>query len=79
MHEAYAFWTGTDSKRKLPIEIDVSKIALKMPVKCADRKTRQIVTLDAAEEKGCDLFDRDDLLAEYGDEEFANLFDCDFR
>lgn len=78
LHEAYAFWTGTDSKRKLPIEIDVSKIALKMPVKCADRKTRQIVTLDAAEEKGCDLFDRDDLLAEYGDEEFANLFDCDF-
>lgn len=27
----YAFWTGTDSKRKLPIEIDVSKAALKMP------------------------------------------------
>ena len=78
LHEAYAFWTGTDSKRKLPIEIDVSKVALKMPVKCADRKTRQIVTLDSAEAKGCDLFDRDDLLAEYGDEEYANLFDCDF-
>lgn len=78
LHEAYAFWTGTDSKRKLPIEIDVSKVALKLPLKCADRKTRQIVTLDDAEAKGCDLFDRDDLLAEYGDEEFANLFDCDF-
>lgn len=78
LHEAYAFWTGTDSKRKLPIEIDVSKVALKMPVKCADRKTRQIVTLDDAEAKGCDLFDREDLLAEYGDEEFANLFDGEF-
>ncbi|AMW79738.1 terminase [Acinetobacter sp. TGL-Y2] len=78
LHEAYAFWTGTDSKRKLPIEIDVSKVALKLPLKCADRKTRQIVTLDDAEAKGCDLFDRDDLFAEYGDEEFANLFDCDF-
>lgn len=78
LHEAYAFWTGTDSKRKLPIEIDVSKAALKMPVLCADRKTRQIVTLDDAEAKGCDLFDREDLLAEYGDEEFANLFDGEF-
>lgn len=78
LHEAYTFWTGKDSKRKLPIEIDVSKAALKAPVKCADRKTRQIVTLTDAEEKGCDLFDREDLLAEYGDEEFANLFDCEF-
>lgn len=78
LHEAYAFWKGTDSKRKLPIEIDVSKVALKNPVKCADRKTRQIVTLDDAEAKGCDLFDRDDLLAEYGDDEYANLFDCEF-
>lgn len=78
LHEAYSFWNGTDSKRKLPIEIDVSKDALKLPVKCADRKTRQIVTLDDAEAKGCDLFDRDDLLAEYGDEEFENLFNCEF-
>ena len=78
LHEAYAFWKGTDSKRKLPIEIDVSKVALKNPVKCADRKTRQIVTLDDAEAKGCDLFDRDDLFAEYGDDEYANLFDCEF-
>ena len=78
LHEAYAFWNGKDSKRKLPIEIDVSKAALKNPVKCADRKTRQIVTLDDAEAKGCDLFDRDDLIAEYGDDEYANLFDCEF-
>lgn len=78
LHEAYTFWTGKDSKRKLPIEIDVSKQALKVPVKCVDRKTRQIVTLADAEAKGCDLFDIDDLLAEYGDEEFANLFDCEF-
>jgi len=46
LHEAFTFWTGKDSKRKLPIEIDVSKVALKTPVKCADRKTRHILQAD---------------------------------
>lgn len=78
LHEAYGFWKGTDGKRKLPIDIDVSKAALKLPVKCADRKTRQIVTLADAEEKGCDLFDREELEAEYSDDEISNLFDCEF-
>lgn len=78
LHEAYKFWTGTDSGRKLPIEIDVSKAALKMPVKCVDGKTRQIVTLSDAEDKGCDLFDRQKLLNQYGDDEFSNLYDCEF-
>lgn len=78
LHEAYPFWAGTDGKRKNPIEIDITHVALKKPVKCHDRKTRQIVTLDDAEAAGYDRFDREDLLAEYSDDEYANLFDGKF-
>lgn len=78
LHDAYKFWTGTDGERKLPIEIDVSKAALKMPVKGADDITRQIVTLADAEAKGCNLFNREKLLKRYGEEEYANLYDCEF-
>lgn len=78
MHEAYQFWAGTDGKRKTPIEIDISKIALQRAVKCADRKTRIIVPLSEAERRGYDRFDREDLEAEYADDEFANLFECEF-
>ena len=78
LHESYAFWAGKDGKRKLAIEIDISKAALKRPTPCADRRTRQIVTLDDAEAAGCNLFDREDLLAEYSDDEYANLFNCEF-
>lgn len=78
LHDAYKFWTGTDGERKLPIEIDVSKAALKMPVKGPDDITRQIVTLADAEAKGCNLFNREKLLRRYGEEEYANLYDCEF-
>jgi hypothetical protein len=49
-----------------------------MPVKGADDITRQIVTLADAEAKGCNLFNREKLLRRYGDEEYANLYDCEF-
>lgn len=78
LHEAYPFWAGTDGKRKNPIEIDISKAALKRPVKCSDRKTRLIVTLSEAEKRGYDRFDREDLEAEYADDEFQNLFEAEF-
>lgn len=78
LHEAYPFWAGTDGKRKNPIEIDITHAALKKPVKCVDRKTRHIVTLDDAEAAGYDRFDREDLMAEYSDDEYANLFDAKF-
>lgn len=78
LHEAYAFWTGTDGERKLPFEIDVSHQALKKPVKCVDRKTRQIVTLDDAEAAGYDKFNRDDLVFENSDDEFANKYLAQF-
>lgn len=78
LHEAFQFWAGTDGKRKNPVEIDISKAALKNPTKCADRKTRLIVTLSEAEKRGYDRFDREDLEAEYADDEFLNLFECEF-
>lgn len=78
LHESYAFWAGKDGKRKLALEIDVSKSALKRPTPCADGRTRQIVTLDDAEAAGCDLFNREQLMLEYSDDEFSNLFDCEF-
>jgi len=76
LHEAYKFWAGTDSNR--PVEIDVSHEALKTPQVGPDKRTRQVVTLDDAESKGCDLFDRDELEHEYSEEEFQNLFNCVF-
>lgn len=78
LHESYAFWAGKDGKRKRTLEIDVSKAALKRPTACTDGKTRQIVSLDDAEAAGCDLFNRQNLLDEYSDDEFENLFNCEF-
>lgn len=78
LHQAYAFWAGTDGKRKLPVEIDISKAGLKKPTRGADRKTRLIVTLTEAERRGYDRFSREDLEAEYSEDEFANLFECEF-
>lgn len=78
LHQAYPFWAGTDGNRKNPIEIDISKAALKTAKRCADRRTRLIVTLTEAEIRGFDRFDREDLEAEYPDDEFMNLFECEF-
>lgn len=78
LHQAYEFWAGTDGKRKKQTEIDISKVALQKPTKGADRRTRQIVTLTDAERRGYDRFSREDLEAEYSEDEFANLFECEF-
>lgn len=78
LHEAYPFWAGTDGNRKNPVEIDISHAALKKPVMCVDDKTRQIVTLDDAEAAGYDRFDRKRLRSQYADDEWENLFNCQF-
>lgn len=78
LHDSYPFWAGTDGKRKLALEILISHEALKRPVKGADRRTRQIVTLHDAIARGCNLFDLEELLAEYSDDEIENLFMCMF-
>lgn len=81
-HEAYPFWTGEriNKRRKKAdrIEIDTSHSALKDGALCGDRQWKQIVTVYDAQEGGCDLFDIEDLRFEYSDDEFANLFGCEF-
>ena len=81
-HEAYDFWTGAEFNRARPKverrEFDVSWPALKDGAVGPDRVWRQIVTLEDAERKGCNLFDIEDLRARKPADEFANLYMCEF-
>ena len=81
-HEAYNFWTGERFNKGKPtaqhIKIDVSHNALQQGRLCEDRLWRQIVTILDAEERGCNLFDLDELRLEYAAEAFQNLLMCEF-
>lgn len=81
-HEAYPFWTGAErNKGRVKgdhLHIDVSHAALRGGIRGADRKWRDIVTIEDAAALGCDLFDIDELREESSAEEFANLYMCDF-
>ena len=81
-HEAYNFWTGERFNKGKPtaqhIKIDVSHSALQQGRLCEDRLWRQIVTILDAEERGCNLFDLDELRLEYAAEAFQNLLMCQF-
>jgi aryl-alcohol dehydrogenase-like predicted oxidoreductase len=54
------------------VQIDLSH-AGQRPALC-DGRFRHIVTIDDALRLGCNLFDLAELLDEYPDDEFANLF-----
>jgi uncharacterized protein YjcR len=81
-HEAYTFWTGERFNKGKPvaqrIKIDVSHNALQQGRLCEDKVWRQIVTILDAEDRGCDLFDLDELRQEYDAEAFQNLLMCQF-
>jgi uncharacterized protein YjcR len=80
-HEAYAMWTGKDGRKRKKDEgfsLDLSHNALAGGLVCADRKWRQIVTVEDAVAGGCDLFDLDELLDEYSEADYANLLMCQF-
>lgn len=81
-HDAYPFWDGSLFNKGRPkdqrVEFSVDHHTLKNGVLCPDGQWRQIVTIDDALDGGCDLFDLEQLLLEYGPEEFANLFRCVF-
>nr|WP_218240424.1 terminase family protein [Comamonas fluminis] len=81
-HEAYPFWTGEDRNRgrdaSKHVQIDLSHKVLANGMRCADGRFRHIVTIDDALRLGCNLFDLAELLAEYPDDEFSNLFRCEF-
>lgn len=81
-HEAYKWWTGERLNKGKPtaqhLKMDVSHHALAQGRLCEDRIWRQIVTIMDADERGCDLFDLEELRFEYNAEQFANLLMCQF-
>ena len=82
-HEAYAFWSGEEwnrGKAKGKAKpFDISHKALKNGAIMPDGSWQQIVTLDDAIAAGMgDLIDADELRAESSEDEFRNLYDCEF-
>ncbi|MES1985057.1 MAG: terminase family protein [Pseudomonadota bacterium] len=81
-HEAYPMWTGERFNRGREkadrVKIDSTHKALKEGALGPDRIWRQIVTIEDAEAKGCDLFDIEELRFQYSVDEFENLFRCQF-
>ncbi len=81
-HEAYTFWTGERFNKGKPaaqwLTLDVSHDNLQQGRLCEDRIWRQIVTILDAEQRGCDLFDLEELRLEYNADAFANLLMCQF-
>ncbi|MFM2477300.1 terminase large subunit domain-containing protein [Celerinatantimonas sp. MCCC 1A17872] len=81
-HPAYKWWTGERVNRGRPkaqqIQLDVAHQALAQGRLCEDKIWRQIVTILDAQQRGCDLFDIDELRFEYNAEQFANLLMCEF-
>lgn len=79
-HGAYTLWSGEkfNEKRKNKVEFDLSHAALKDGALGEDKIWRNVVTVVDAQQKGCDLFDIDQLRIEYGDTEFNTLFMCAF-
>jgi uncharacterized protein YjcR len=81
-HEAHPFWTGKEfnkgRKEEDQVQIDVSHDALKDGRLCEDGQWRQIVTIEDAVRSGCDLFDIEQLKLEYNEQDYGNLFMCQF-
>jgi uncharacterized protein YjcR len=81
-HDAYPFWSGSLFNRGRAkadrVDIDVSHAALAAGMRCADGQWRQIVTVLDALAGGCTLFDIDALRLENSEEEFRQLFMCQF-
>ncbi|PHV11337.1 terminase ATPase subunit family protein [Chitinimonas sp. BJB300] len=81
-HEAYPFWSGKLFNKGRPksehITLDVSHAALAGGRRCEDGQWRQIVTIQDATARGCNLFDIEQLKLENSADEFAQLFMCEF-
>lgn len=81
-HQAFPFWSGELLNKGRAaadkIKVDVSHKALQAGRHCEDGQWRQMVTVLDALAGGCDLFDIEQLRAEYSPEEFLNLLMCEF-
>ena len=82
-HPAYALWSGEHYKEKFrrrnqEVPEFPTDLQLRNGLLCPDKQYRQIITLEDAIRDGCDLFDLEELQFEYPDEEFDQLFRCQF-
>ncbi|WP_020410995.1 terminase large subunit domain-containing protein [Hahella ganghwensis] len=79
-HGAYTLWSGEkyNEHRKTRADFDLSHKTLKQGLLGPDKVWRNIVTVEDAEDQGCDLFDIEELRTEYTESEFNNLFLCAF-
>lgn len=81
-HEAYPFWTGDrwNEKRQKSKQqpFDVSWRALNSGVLCPDNIWRQIVTLQDVIDHGWKYTDLDEVHEENSEDEFRNLYMCEF-
>ncbi len=81
-HSAYPMWTGEkwkDSRKgREDFTFNLTNKSLRKGELGHDKIWRNIVTVKDAEKEGCDLFDIDQLLDEYSESEFNNLFMCAF-
>lgn len=81
-HEAYEFWSAAHLKKghrgAPPLEMDISHARLAHGCMCEDHVWRQIVTVRDAIDSGFDRIDLNDVLNDYSEEEFDNLYMCGF-
>lgn len=81
-HEAYPFWSGDlynrGRKKADRIEFDVSHEACTLGRLYPDGQWRNMITVEDAVARGCNLFDLDQLRLEYNDDEYRNLLMCEF-
>jgi len=81
-HEAYPIWSGAQFNEgkadKDKIEFDISHDVLKNGWLGPDKIWRHMVTVEDAEQQGCNLFDIETLRLEYSKDDFDNLFMCKF-
>lgn len=81
-HEAYPFWSGDlynrGRKKSDRIEFDVSHAACNKGRLYEDGQWRNMITVEDAVARGCNLFDLEQLRLEYNDDEYRNLLMCEF-
>lgn len=79
-HGAFPLWSGEkfNDRRKNSIDFDLTHETLQHGDLGPDKIWRNIVTVRDAQGQGCDLFDIDELVDEYSEAEFNNLFMCAF-
>lgn len=79
-HSAYKLWSGEifNSERKTKINIDLKHETLVNGHRGPDRIWRNIITVVDAQERGCNLFDIEQIRSERKKSVFDNLFMCKF-